>query len=218
MFQSIHTMYSLLTNVVAHVISGSLLYNLSSYGSITFMSSSKLFKRFLCNKLPCVTVIHWSNGNMSNTWLLNNTNQRNDITGIYHESWWVALIHSSEISKNKTFWNCRTKVHAQRKFAQGSLSFASLKDKVPDVKATGRPSTISDIVSEILPDVCPKTEDFLTFLCFRGTRLAPLSDFFGIQKVGEPIGKPEEQKTNDKKREDKKSESDNRSHIFSIQA
>ncbi|XP_075229999.1 jumonji, AT rich interactive domain 2 [Lycorma delicatula] len=85
----------------------------------------------------------------------------------------------------------RTKVHAQRKFAQGSSNLTSpaltpVKDKVK-VNGITPPS-------DVLPVKRPNTEDFLTFLCFRGTKILPARlDFFSNaaapeSQVGEDIG------------------------------
>lgn len=58
----------------------------------------------------------------------------------------------------------RTKVHAQRKFAQGANTvFPSSPTPVKD-KEKIKPS----LIKELITHKRPKTEDFLTFLCFRG--------------------------------------------------
>ena len=74
----------------------------------------------------------------------------------------------------------RMKVRAQRKFAQGSPSLITVKEKDRDREKTISVShTPVETLIEALPDLCPKTEDFLTFLCFRGTQHFPDSiDFF----------------------------------------
>ncbi|XP_035913865.1 mucin-19 [Anopheles stephensi] len=99
----------------------------------------------------------------------------------------------------------RPKVHAQRKFAQGQgtasssyLSYSSApptpgKDgahrsshagtgngTTPTVPGSGTGSEANPPqVPELLPNMRPNTEDFLTFLCFRGTPvLPPALDFF----------------------------------------
>ncbi|XP_058066123.1 platelet binding protein GspB [Anopheles bellator] len=101
----------------------------------------------------------------------------------------------------------RPKVHAQRKFAQGQgttsssayLNSYSSAPPTPAKDAQGRPNapgpgngtatsvsagsgTGTELVSqvtELLPNMRPNTEDFLTFLCFRGTSvLPPALDFF----------------------------------------
>ncbi|GIX77038.1 hypothetical protein CEXT_305281 [Caerostris extrusa] len=62
----------------------------------------------------------------------------------------------------------KAKVHAQRKFAQGSNPNSPMPTplKVPNVNNT---------TTELLPYKRPKTEDFLTFLCLRGTSILPPS-------------------------------------------
>ncbi|XP_011310523.1 protein Jumonji [Fopius arisanus] len=69
----------------------------------------------------------------------------------------------------------RAKVHAQRKFAQG---VATIFSPVPTlVKEKERPKPI--LVTELITHKRPNTEDFLTFLCFRGTSILPPSlNFF----------------------------------------
>ncbi|KAK9499880.1 hypothetical protein O3M35_002830 [Rhynocoris fuscipes] len=73
----------------------------------------------------------------------------------------------------------RTKVHAQRKFAQGSGMNSPVMTPVKDkekVKVNGTSSS-----PELLPSKRPRTEDFLTYLCFRGTEALPPSlDFFNL--------------------------------------
>lgn len=78
----------------------------------------------------------------------------------------------------------RTKVHAQRKFAQGSNlnspHLTPVKDK-DKVKVNGNVTP-----TELLPAKRPNTEDFLTFLCFRGTSiLPPRLDFFNVASAPE---------------------------------
>ncbi|KAL7734057.1 hypothetical protein ACLKA6_011742 [Drosophila palustris] len=79
----------------------------------------------------------------------------------------------------------RTKVQAQRKFAQGqnapssagAYSAASVAAAAAAAAAAASgPSTSADSLQppiEILPNKCPKPQDFLTFLCFRGTPALP---------------------------------------------
>uniref|UniRef100_T1J0L9 Protein Jumonji n=1 Tax=Strigamia maritima TaxID=126957 RepID=T1J0L9_STRMM len=73
--------------------------------------------------------------------------------------------------------NCspkRTKVHAQRKFAQGSNPNSPAPTPV-------KFRNNSSCAHDLLPSQRPKTEDFLTFLCLRGTSvLPPALDFFNI--------------------------------------
>lgn len=73
----------------------------------------------------------------------------------------------------------RTKIHAQRKFAQGAATFYSpsttpVKEKE---KEKSKPAAINELISHKRPN----TEDFLTFLCFRGTSILPSSlNFFNV--------------------------------------
>ncbi|KAH8380295.1 hypothetical protein KR009_009801 [Drosophila setifemur] len=75
----------------------------------------------------------------------------------------------------------RTKVQAQRKFAQGqSAPSSSSSIAYSTIAAAGSgsgPSTSGADSSQppidILPNKCPKPQDFLTFLCFRGTPALP---------------------------------------------
>ncbi|EFN64929.1 Protein Jumonji [Camponotus floridanus] len=69
----------------------------------------------------------------------------------------------------------RTKVHAQRKFAQGANTvFNTSPTPVKDKEKTN-PATITELITHKRPN----TEDFLTFLCFRGTSILPASlNFF----------------------------------------
>ncbi|XP_076337248.1 jumonji, AT rich interactive domain 2 isoform X2 [Tachypleus tridentatus] len=60
----------------------------------------------------------------------------------------------------------RAKVHAQRKFAQGSTPNSPAVTPVKILQT-------SNVASDLLPCRRPKTEDFLTFLCLRGTPLLP---------------------------------------------
>ncbi|XP_065074276.1 titin [Ochlerotatus camptorhynchus] len=82
----------------------------------------------------------------------------------------------------------RPKVQAQRKFAQGqgaASTSAYLNFSTNPTNATkdaqNRTQSGSDAgpIPELLPNIRPNTEDFLTFLCFRGTPVLPPSlDFF----------------------------------------
>ncbi|RLU17613.1 hypothetical protein DMN91_009849 [Ooceraea biroi] len=71
----------------------------------------------------------------------------------------------------------RTKVHAQRKFAQGaSTVFNTSPTPVKDKEKT-KPATVTELITHKRPN----TEDFLTFLCFRGTSILPPSlNFFNV--------------------------------------
>lgn len=60
----------------------------------------------------------------------------------------------------------RIKVHAQRKFAQGSGMNSPIMTPIKEkekTKPNGAPSP-----PELVPVKRPATEDFLTFLCLRG--------------------------------------------------
>ena len=80
----------------------------------------------------------------------------------------------------------RTRVHAQRKFAQGaggaSPHVSPLKEVRSRTKADNGSSSSSTASGPSFPTQkgsVPKTEDFLTFLCLRGTDvLPPELDFF----------------------------------------
>ncbi|XP_004519005.1 uncharacterized protein LOC101460227 [Ceratitis capitata] len=86
----------------------------------------------------------------------------------------------------------RTKVQAQRKFAQGQNAPTSSYSSVIAASSSSNtgPSTSSESrepPTEILPNKRPKTEDFLTFLCFRGTPALPAHlDFLNQGKAKEP--------------------------------
>ncbi|XP_046809268.1 uncharacterized protein LOC111687429 isoform X1 [Lucilia cuprina] len=86
----------------------------------------------------------------------------------------------------------RTKVQAQRKFAQGQSAPQSSYSSIIAASSSSNtgPSTSSESrepPTEILPNKRPKTEDFLTFLCFRGSSaLPPHLDFLNQGKSKEP--------------------------------
>ncbi|XP_054719058.1 uncharacterized protein LOC129228404 [Uloborus diversus] len=63
----------------------------------------------------------------------------------------------------------KAKVHAQRKFAQGSTPTSPVPTPVKVVPF------VSTSTMELLPCKRPKTEDFLTFLCLRGSAILPPS-------------------------------------------
>ncbi|XP_065343049.1 protein Jumonji isoform X2 [Cloeon dipterum] len=65
----------------------------------------------------------------------------------------------------------RTKVHAQRKFAQGSSLSSPALTPVKD-KSKGNGSA-PEPLAEMIPAKRPKTTDFLTFLCLRGSSFLP---------------------------------------------
>ncbi|XP_053683705.1 titin [Sabethes cyaneus] len=84
----------------------------------------------------------------------------------------------------------RPKVQAQRKFAQGQgastsayLNFTTNpQNPAKDVQNRTQNASDTDPIPELLPNMRPNTEDFLTFLCFRGTPVLPPSlDFFNTQ-------------------------------------
>ena len=82
----------------------------------------------------------------------------------------------------------RTRVHAQRKFAQGASGASPLASPLKEIRQrstkadTGSSSSSSSSAGSSIPaskGERPKTEDFLTFLCLRGTDLLPPElDFF----------------------------------------
>lgn len=87
----------------------------------------------------------------------------------------------------------RTKVHAQRKFAQGSnvnspviTPIKELESEIPKIDVLPEPV-------ELLPIKRPNTEDFLTFLCFRGTPiLPPTLNFFNTASIVDTNGQVHE--------------------------
>lgn len=69
---------------------------------------------------------------------------------------------------------CSTKVHAQRKFAQGSSISSPVITPAKEIERQEK--TKPEVVPEFkdfLTANRPNTEDFLTFLCFRGTPILP---------------------------------------------
>jgi len=87
----------------------------------------------------------------------------------------------------------RTKVHAQRKFAQGSHLNSPVLTPVKDkdkAKYNGAAPT-----AELLPIKRPKTEQFVNFLCFRGSDMLPKSlEFFNEPSISEPLGGEEDKR------------------------
>lgn len=79
-----------------------------------------------------------------------------------------------------SFFESRTKVHAQRKFAQGSNVSSPVITPVKELdREKVKCNDIIQTTTELLPIKRPNTEDFLTFLCFRGTPILPPSlNFF----------------------------------------
>lgn len=84
------------------------------------------------------------------------------------------------IVENTLIKHCRTKVHAQRKFAQGSNMSSPVITPITEIERQERPKPeVIPEPTELLPVKRPNTEDFLTFLCFRGTPILPPSlNFF----------------------------------------
>ncbi|ESO86517.1 hypothetical protein LOTGIDRAFT_235330 [Lottia gigantea] len=74
----------------------------------------------------------------------------------------VKSYTSTNTTATSTLEPIRAKVHAQRKFAQGSL---------PVTPSTTPVKTVTSPF-KLLPKT-PKTEDFITFLCLRGTSVLP---------------------------------------------
>ena len=80
----------------------------------------------------------------------------------------------------------RTRVHAQRKFAQGAGGASPHVSPLKEVRTRAKPDNGSSSSSSssgpsfpLAKGSRPKTEDFLTFLCLRGTdQLPPELDFF----------------------------------------
>nr|XP_033331925.1 uncharacterized protein LOC117223641 [Megalopta genalis] len=71
----------------------------------------------------------------------------------------------------------RTKIHAQRKFAQGATTVFNPSHTPIKDKEKAKPP----IITELITHKRPNTEDFLTFLCFRGTSILPPSlNFFNV--------------------------------------
>ncbi|KAG8039876.1 hypothetical protein G9C98_000605 [Cotesia typhae] len=86
----------------------------------------------------------------------------------------------------------RAKVHAQRKFAQGAATVFTSPQTLVKEKEKPKPTKVTELITHKRPN----TEDFLTFLCFRGTSILPPSlDFFnaGLKK-----DKPESKTTSKK--------------------
>lgn len=94
----------------------------------------------------------------------------------------------------------RPKIQAQRKFAQicGGSTTSSLPSNLTTSNqassstqqqhGTGNGQQNHDSPQELLPNRRPNTEDFLTFLCFRGTSVLPSHlDFFNTNKTNATI-------------------------------
>lgn len=67
----------------------------------------------------------------------------------------------------------RTKIQAQRKFAQGQQPPSSAYLTYNLTSGSETPVKEKSQEQELLPNLRPNTEDFLTFLCFRGTSALP---------------------------------------------
>ncbi|KYN00880.1 PREDICTED: uncharacterized protein LOC108775535 [Cyphomyrmex costatus] len=79
----------------------------------------------------------------------------------------------------------RTKVHAQRKFAQGAIAVFNTSPTPIKDKEKAKPGTITELITHKRPN----TEDFLTFLCFRGTSILPPNlNFFNTGNKKEKQG------------------------------
>jgi len=79
----------------------------------------------------------------------------------------------------------RTKVHAQRKFAQGATTVFNTSPTPVKDKEKAKPTMLTELITHKRPN----TEDFLTFLCFRGTSILPPSlNFFNIGNKKEKQG------------------------------
>ncbi|KAF7271791.1 hypothetical protein GWI33_015375 [Rhynchophorus ferrugineus] len=80
----------------------------------------------------------------------------------------------------------RTKVQAQRKFAQNSGVHSPIITPIRDIETTDllpHTNVLPEPV-ELLPMKRPNTEDFLTFLCFRGTPILPSNlQFFNTASI-----------------------------------
>lgn len=57
-------------------------------------------------------------------------------------------------------------MHAQRKFAQGAATIFTSSPAPPREKEKVKPAVITELITHKRPN----TEDFLTFLCFRGKK------------------------------------------------
>lgn len=89
----------------------------------------------------------------------------------------------------------RTKVHAQRKFAQGSNVNSPAITPVKEIEQQDLDVKRSESL-ELLPIKRPNTEDFLTFLCFRGTPILPPNlNFFNTASIVDTNGQVHEIKS-----------------------
>ncbi|KAF5283535.1 hypothetical protein FQA39_LY17315 [Lamprigera yunnana] len=94
----------------------------------------------------------------------------------------------------------RTKVHAQRKFAQGSNVSSPVITPVKEIEKQDKQRLeVLPEPQELLPISRPHTEDFLTFLCFRGTSMLPPNlNFFNSAPIDSrtPIETPQKEPIN----------------------
>nr|CAH7740543.1 unnamed protein product [Callosobruchus chinensis] len=90
----------------------------------------------------------------------------------------------------------KTKVHAQRKFAQGSNVNSPVITPIKELEAEMPHIDVMPEPVELLPMKRPNTEDFLTFLCFRGTPILPPSlNFFNTASIVDTNGQVHEIKS-----------------------
>lgn len=91
----------------------------------------------------------------------------------------------------------RTKVHAQRKFAQGANINNPVISPVKEYERTDRTNLdLTPEPVELLPIRRQNTEDFLTFLCFRGTPVLPPNlNFFNTASIVDTNGQVHEIKS-----------------------
>lgn len=86
---------------------------------------------------------------------------------------------------------CRLKFQAQRKFAQGQGTSSSSSAYLNISSQQSTPVKDSrEPPQELIPDARPNTEDFLTFLCFRGTPVLPPALDFLNQGVNRKFTQP----------------------------
>ncbi|KAG5677278.1 hypothetical protein PVAND_007048 [Polypedilum vanderplanki] len=99
----------------------------------------------------------------------------------------------------------RTKIQAQRKFAQGQNPPSSAYLTYNLTAGNETPQREKSPERELLPNLRPNTEDFLTFLCFRGTSSLPKElDFTNSLNQPSTSGASTSSKaTPDKKKQDK---------------
>lgn len=87
-------------------------------------------------------------------------------------------------------------MHAQRKFAQGSNVNSPVITPVKEIETERSPINVLPEPVELLPIKRPNTEDFLTFLCFRGTPILPPNlNFFNTASIVDTNGQVHEIKS-----------------------